>query len=585
MGRCDTSFSPMSERVLVALNGDIVNYSRLVADDAEHTANALARVRTIVEDQIAAADGSLVNFVGDNFMAVFDRPEQAVHTAISITNAVAKQNSASPEYLRLRFRMGIDMGPVRISDDGAHLGHSLNIASRIQSIAPPGGLSISGEIFRALDEPALRFHSKGKQSLKNIPEQVNVYDFADLPVADATAPNPQRPLSLETPRVAVLPMHVPESREDLQPATAFLLGDVISGLIDLHNLDVVDVTMSEGRSGESEPAPTNVRYMLSTGIIALGSCLRVWAQAIEVLTQNVLWAGKWDCEADSLQDIDDDFASEIVRAFEIELIIGEPARIYHAYGDAAAVAKIYEGWYLLTAGTFSGWNRARELFKEVRDEQPDSPLGPVLYAFTMWMGATEGLVKVRADAIEEARLNAQLGLEIGDDTGLSSMILAALLLESGDAEAALECIAIAEVARPTCDLTWAMEASINRYLGQWERAVVLIDQAMGLSPVNKPWYPTVLASSYYVGEQFEQAAAVAQEVLEHQPQNIEALLVLAASQSHLGLERRARATGATILERFPGADPAEWIASNPYQDDDFTERWRHDLVGAGLLTG
>jgi len=356
-------------------------------------------------------------------------------------------------------------------------------------------------------------------------------------------------------------------------------------LIALHNLDVVDVTQSEGRSGENEPAPANVRYMLSSGIIQVGSRLRVWAQAIEVLTQNVLWAGKWDCEADSLLDIADDFSSDIVRAFEVELIIGEPSRIYRDLGNPAAVAKIYEGWYHLTAGTPNGWNRARELFKEVRDEAPDSPLGPVLYAFTMWMGATEGLVKDRADAVEEARRNAQLALEIGDDTGLSSMILAALLLENGNAAAALECIAIAEVARPTCDLTWAMEASINRYLGQWERAVGLIDQAMGLSPVNKPWYPTVLASSYYVGEQFEQAAAVAEEVLEHQPQNIEALLVLAASQSRLGLERRARATGATILERFPGADPAAWIASNPYQDDQFVERWRHDLQDAGLVIG
>ncbi|MFV1999830.1 MAG: adenylate/guanylate cyclase domain-containing protein [Acidimicrobiia bacterium] len=575
----------MPESVLVALNADVVSYSRLVADDPEQTATALASARRVVDDGIASAGGTLVNFVGDNFMAVFDRPEQAVHAAIAITNAVAQENATAPEYKRLRFRMGIDMGPVRISNDGAYLGDALNIASRIQSIARPGGLSISGEIFRALDEPALRFHSKGKQQLKNIPEQVDVYDFADLPPEDATAPNPQRPLSLGTPSVAVLPMHITGSTDDLQPASVFLLSDVIAGLMSLHNLDIVDVTQSEGRQAENEQAPANVRYVLSSGIIQVGTRLRVWAQAIEVLTQNVLWAGKWDCDADSMLEIADDFSSDIVRAFEVELIIGEPSRIYRGYGDPAAVAKIYEGWFHLTAGTLNGWNRALELFDQVKREAPDSPLGPVLYAFTLWAGVSEGLVNDRADAVEEARNNAQQALDIGDETGLSSMILAALMLDDGDAEAALECIAAAEVARPTCDLTWAMEASINRYLGQWERAVTLIDQAMGLSPVNKPWYPTVLASSYYVGEQFEQAAAVAEEVLEHQPQNIEALLVLAASQSRLGLERRARATGATILERFPGADPAAWIASNPYQDGEFTERWRHDLQGAGLVIG
>jgi tetratricopeptide (TPR) repeat protein len=119
-------------------------------------------------------------------------------------------------------------------------------------------------------------------------------------------------------------------------------------------------------------------------------------------------------------------------------------------------------------------------------------------------------------------------------------------------------------------------------LGQWEQAVELVDQAMGLSPVNKPWYPTVLASSYYVGGRYEQAAAIAEEVLEFQPQNIEALLVLAASQSELGLDRRARATGDLIRERFPQANISEWLASNPYQDDQFVDRWKKDLEGAGL---
>jgi adenylate cyclase len=574
----------MSDLILVALNADIVSYSRLVADDAVHTATALRKVRTIVDSEIAAGGGSLVNFVGDNFMSVFERSEQAVQTAIAITNAVAAENASFPEYLRLRFRMGIDIGAVHIDNEGVHLGDALNVAARIQSAAQPGGLSISGEVFRELDEPQFRFRSTGSHRFKNIPELVDVYDFADLPAEGDTAPNPLRPLSLETPRVAVLPMHVASETGDLKSMGAFLLSDVVSGLINLRNLDVVDVTNSEGRPGEAEPAPPNVRYMLLSGIIQAGSRLRIWAQVREVLTQSVLWVGKWDCEEDALFDIADELATEIVRAFEIELIVGEPARVYHELGSPEAIAKVYEGWYNLTAGTRNGWNRANVLFGELRRDAPNNAVGPVLYAFTQWMGARDGLVENREEAFEEARTNAQHGLELGDDTGLSSMILAAVELEGGDTDAALEGIARAKILRPTCDLTWAMEASIRRYLGQWEQAVVLIDQAMSLSPVNKPWYPTVLAASYYVGGKYEQATAVAEEVLEHQPKNIEALLVLAASQSQLGLDRRAHATGATIAERFPDADPSQWLASNPYQDDKFVDRWQRDLEGAGLLS-
>lgn len=573
----------MPNRVLVALNADVVSYSRLVADDAEHTATALGNVRSIVEDEISSGSGTLLNFVGDNFMAVFEQPEQAIRTAIAITNAVEASNAPFPEYLRLRFRMGIDMGPVRIDGDGAHLGDALNIAARIQSIAEPGGLSISGAVFRALDEPSFRFRSRGRHQLKNIPEGVHVYDFPDLPSEEHTSSIPKRPLALETPRVAVLPMHITGDADGLTSVGVFLLSDVLSGLIALHNLDVVDVTNSDGRRAETEPAPPNVRYMLSSGIVQSGTRVRVWAQVRDVLTQSVLWVGKWDCDQDAVFDMADELATDIVRAFEIELIIGEPARVYHELGSPEAIAKVYEGWYNLTAGTRNGWNQANKLFGELRTDAPNNAIGPVLYAFTQWMGARDGLVSDRAGGFREARINAQHGLELGDNTGLSAMILAAVDLERGDANAALDGIEAAKILRPTCDLTWAMEASIRRYLGQWEEAVVLIDQAMGLSPVNKPWYPTVLASSYYVGHEYEQAAAIAEEVLEHQPKNIEALLVLAASQSELGLERRARATGAMINERFPDADPSQWLASNPYQDDQFVDRWRSDLARAGLL--
>jgi adenylate cyclase len=321
---------------------------------------------------------------------------------------------------------------------------------------------------------------------------------------------------------------------------------------------------------------------LYSGIVQVGTRVRLWAQALEVFTQNALWAQKWDTDVDSLLDMADEFAEEIVRAFEIELIIGEPARIYHDLGDPRAVSKVYETYYHLTSGTPSGWNQARQIAETLKTDFPDSLLGLVMLSFTNWVGASQGFAEDPEQALKDARVDAERAIELGDETGLGSMVVAAITLAEGDADGALSQIAATKVARPTCDLTWAVEASVRRYLGQWEQAVELVDQAMGLSPVNKPWYPTVLASSYYVGGRYEQAAAVAEEVLEFQPQNIEALLVLAASQSELGLDRRARATGDLIRERFPQANISEWLASNPYQDDQFVDKWKKDLEGAGL---
>lgn len=572
----------IATHLLVALNADIVSYSRLLADDPEHTAAAMSEARAVVNDEIAEAGGTLVNFVGDNFMAVFDESEPAVRAAISITNTLAATNALVPEYQRLRFRMGVDKGTVVIDDDGSYLGDALNIAARIQSIARPGGLSVSGGVYRALDEPALRFHPKGRQKLKNIPEQVEVYDFADLPSGDDTAVTPRRQLALETPKVAIMPMHVEALSPELKSVGAFVLADVISGLVGLRNLDVVDLTTTLGESKGDAEIASNVRYVLYSGIVQVGTRVRLWAQAIEELTHNAVWARKWDTTGEELLDVADQFADDIVRAFEVELIVGEPARLYHDLGDPAAVAKVYETYYHLTAGTVVGWSQARKIAEELKADFPDSMLGVSMSSFTNWMGATQGFSEDPEQSLRDARIDAERAIDIGDETGLASMVLAAITLAEGDADGALNQISTAKISRPTCDLTWAIEGSVRRFLGQWEEAIELVDQAMELSPVNKPWYPTVLASSYYVGERYEQAAAVAEEVLEFQPLNMEALLVLAASQSELGLERRARATGDTIRDRFPQANISEWLASNPYQDDRFITRWKKDLEGAGL---
>lgn len=106
---------------------------------------------------------------------------------------------------------------------------------------------------------------------------------------------------------------------------------------------------------------------------------------------------------------------------------------------------------------------------------------------------------------------------------------------------------------------------------------------MRLTGVNKPWYPTVKACSLLMGGRVEQAASVAEMVLEHQPHNLEALLVLTAAQVELGLDRRARATAELIRERYPSVDIAEWLDRNPYQGKEMVDRWKEDLVSAGAI--
>ncbi|HUO47165.1 MAG TPA: hypothetical protein VM470_10090 [Acidimicrobiia bacterium] len=127
------------------------------------------------------------------------------------------------------------------------------------------------------------------------------------------------------------------------------------------------------------------------------------------------------------------------------------------------------------------------------------------------------------------------------------------------------------------------KVSATRYLGQWEKSVELLDRAMRLTQVINPWYPTIQACSLYIGHRLEGAASTAEAVLEHQPHNLEALLVLAASQHEMGLDRRARATAELVKERYPAMDVDAWLAAHPYQSPLLVERWRKTLTELGLI--
>ncbi|MEX0863872.1 MAG: adenylate/guanylate cyclase domain-containing protein [Acidimicrobiia bacterium] len=564
-------------RLLVAVNADVVGFSRLMADDPVATAETMESYRQLVEEMVAASSGILVNFVGDNFMAVFDDAKDAMQASIAISSEIEHRNADLPNHRWARFRMGIDQGDVTESG-GQYFGDALNIAARIQAEAPSGGISVSGRVYRALDEPALRFRPASRLTLKNIPEPVEVFEFADLPLdhLSSVQGRPRR-LTLEQPTVAVLPIHTETAGDQARAAADVIRSDLVHRLARLPRLNLIDSGASDrGRQGPAQ-------YLLETGVIQVGDNVRVYAKVMHMATMNVVTSHKWATTVDELFDLSEQISDEVTRSIEIELVIGEQARLYRTI-DPEAVDKIYEGWYHLSADTPDGWLKAVSIFEEVAVTHPEEVYGQSLSAFANWMGATSGFTDDPEAVLDRAFEQASMVIERDDPTGLGHMVHAAIQMLRGNPEEALKAIESAHITRPTCDLTYALEGSVRRYLGQWEKAVDLLDTAIRLSAVTPAWYPTVQACSLFVGGRLDTAGATAEEVIEHQPNSLEALMILAAVQSEMGLERRARATAELIKDRFPAVDIEAWLEANPFTDRRIVERWRQDLTQAGLVT-
>ena len=564
----------LSERV--ALNADIVGYSRLLADHPAATSASMAAIRTLVDERVGVHGGIVASFVGDNFMALFDDPKDAVHAAIDVTRSVEAHSEATSDGGDLRFRMGLDRGTVaRV--DGDIEGEALNIAARIQAVAPEGGIAVSGSVYRALDEPALRFRATGERRLKNLPEPVEIYEFVGLPShGQAVSADP---LALEAPTLAVLPIHNDAVDDRVRPLGDLVRADILHRLASIPGLITVDAAAPMPETGSSQPA----RYMLETGIYQFGDAVRIFATLFDVTTMNVVKSLKWATSVDGVLALSDEVSGEVGRAIEVEIVVGAPAGLYAELDDPDAIEDVYLGWFHMRSDTRDGWTEALRLFGEVAESHPDAPYGHVLRAYALWLGAANGWTADPAATFHEVRALAQRARKLGDPTGMGQALDAAALMSLGEIEAAAETMDQLEIVRPTCDVTYALGGSVRRYLGEWDTAVDLLDVAMRLTGVNKPWYPTVKACSLFLGNRLDEAVAVAEGVLEVQPNNLEALLVLAAAQHELGLDRRAEATAADVRRRFPSTDIGAWLAQSPYSDEGVVERWTDDLRSVGLV--
>lgn len=543
-----------------------------MADDFEATTAAMKDLHRMVEREVTDNDGVIINFAGDNFMAAFPEAKAAMKAAIAVTSQIEDRNGGLPEARWVRFRMGLDAGGIAVAED-QWFGEPLNVAARIQAIAPAGGISVSSRVYRALDEPALRFRAMGRRDLKGIPEPVEVYEYADLPSVHDRAVGTSR-LSLESPTVAVLPLHIGETPSTVADSARMFREDLIYRLTQVPQLGVVDAASDRAAAAS---------YMIELGVAVAGDLVRIYARVLDVSRMTGVKAHRWTLSPDEIPVRSDSMADEVARSLEVELIVGVPATLYAELDDPEAVERIYLGWFHLTSSTREGWLEARKLFGEVAGSHPEQPYGHVLSAFVNWVGADSGWVPDPEASLSLAWEQATSGLAAGDPTGMAHAVQAAILLSRGETDKAVDTMEAVRIERPTCDVTFGLEGSIRRYLGQWEKSVDSLDTAMRLTGMTKPWYPTIKACALYHGGQMQEAASTAETVLEYQPNNLEALLVLSAAQKRLGLERRARATAQLVQERFPATDVEDWIDSNPYQVQEIVQRWKEDLASIGLL--
>jgi adenylate cyclase len=355
-----------TERKLLAiLSADVVGYSRLMADDEGATVRTVSSYREQVATLIGESRGRLADFTGDNFLAEFPTATEAVQSAAEIQRVIAARNAAVPEQRKMEFRIGVHLGEVRV-EGGQLYGDGVNIAARLEALAPPGGICVSESVRSEVrDKLGLPYRDLGTKTVKNIPEPVHAYaiDLGGAPAARGSASRAPRAVAaavgllaiagvvfwsldrreqtaspppataVEAPdlSVAVLPFTNMSGDPEQEYFSDGMTEDLITDLSQVPGLLVIARNSSFTYKGRAVNVTDvgrelGVRYVLEGSVRKAGERVRVNAQLIDAATGHHLWAQRYDRQLEDIFAVQDELTATIVAELELRLAVREDGR-------------------------------------------------------------------------------------------------------------------------------------------------------------------------------------------------------------------------------------------------------------------
>jgi adenylate cyclase len=220
----------MNRKIAAIFAADIAGYSKLVAEDEEETLRRLASYRAVMDDFIARAGGRIFNTAGDAVLAEFPSAVEAVRCAIDIQESLRTRNMAYPASRQMSFRIGITIGDV-VERNGDLLGDGVNIAARLEGIAPVGGICISRTVYEQVaNKLSVQFADIGEQQVKNIPTPVHAYKFEMRPDDGRVVAAPVKKPAKTAPASWILPVAIVAPVAAIAiAALAYLMGERHNG--------------------------------------------------------------------------------------------------------------------------------------------------------------------------------------------------------------------------------------------------------------------------------------------------------------------------------------------------------------------
>ncbi|MBI3757818.1 MAG: adenylate/guanylate cyclase domain-containing protein [Deltaproteobacteria bacterium] len=626
------------ERKLTAiLSADVKGYSRLMGEDEEATIRTLTAYRAAMATLIQQHRGRVVDSPGDNLLAEFVSVVDAVRCAVEIQHDLKVRNAELPDQRKMEFRLGINLGDVVVEGERIY-GDGVNIAARLESLAEPGGICLSGTVYEQVEPKlALGYEYLGEQTVKNIAKPVRVWRVVmdEAAAALAATQSVLRQASPEThergtthrvrvtwpkgavvlmsflllvgiivsvqylsfrlptpsakipdkPSIAVLPFV--NLSEDPQEAFGYgMTVDLVTDLSKLSGLIVIalhSIVTYKGKAVQVQEVSQELgaRYVLEGSVRKVGDRVLITAQLSDGTTGGYVWAERYDRPFQDLYAVQEEVRRKILVHIGLKLRPEEEERLqrtytrnFEAYTDAA------RAFELLGCLTPTDYAQAQQLLEKAIALDPSYAVAYAFLGLSYWIEWF--LWSDDPQLLERAFALAQQALALDDSHPSAHELLGLVYLwRNKQHEQALAEEKRAVAYSPNWFSSNTMLGYVLNFAGRPEEAIANAEQVLRLSPRTEDYLP-VLAQAYVLTGRYEEAIATYQKILTFIPHHPTAHLGLAGIYSELGREEEARAEAAEVLRLNPNFSLEALRPRFPYKDPAVLERQLAAWRKAGL---
>nr|WP_281358266.1 adenylate/guanylate cyclase domain-containing protein [Hongsoonwoonella zoysiae] len=569
---------------------DVVGYTALMGADEAGTLARLTSLREgFLEPLIDEHHGRIVKLMGDGLLVEFASVVDAVACAMLWQDGVAERETEAEEFRRLRFRIGINLGDVIVEGGDIH-GEGVNVAARLEAMAEPGGICISGDAFRQMrGRVEATVEDLGECDLKNVAEPIRVYRIATAAGGAAPAAG-EASDAWPKPAIAVLPFANMSGDPEQEYFSDGITEDIITALSHWRSFPVIARNSSFSYKGlnvrvQKIAQELGARYLLEGSVRKAGAQVRITAQLIDAKSGHHVWAEHYDRQLEDIFEVQDEITNRIAAVImpELEHFEHRRSRAKPTH-DLSAWDYYLKGLDAFYNETCEGTAEAIAMFEAATNLDP-------AYC-DAW--ARLGWCHVRLimfDCVEDRQASLARGLDaarkavaLDDSSALAHMSLGAVHIWTEETDLGLAEAQIALQLNP--NFAHAAMAVGNRLdlVGRGAEGIQQMERGLALNPRDPVrWrYMAYLARAYISHGEPQIAADWARQAVFLRPDLPEAQFRYAICLAHLDRVEDARAA----LERCSALDPdfvarkANW---RPYADDD---RNRHLLSGLrrhGLL--